>query len=109
MANALSPAKVIRVDVYEDEKMTRVIVPDHQLSLAIGKKGQNARLAAKLTNWKIDIKSESEDRAEELSDDEQVTDQEQIEAMDREGQEAGEHETAQDSDEKVRGLSGDET
>lgn len=109
VANALSPAKVIRVDVYEDEKMTRVIVPDHQLSLAIGKKGQNARLAAKLTNWKIDIKSESEDRAEELSDDEQVTDQEQIEAMDREGQEAGEHETAQDSDEKVRGLSGDET
>ncbi|EGL81945.1 NusA antitermination factor [Caldalkalibacillus thermarum TA2.A1] len=60
VANALSPAKVIRVDVYEDQKMTQVIVPDYQLSLAIGKKGQNARLAAKLTNWKIDIKSESE-------------------------------------------------
>lgn len=64
VANALSPAKVIRVDVYEDQSMTKVIVPDYQLSLAIGKRGQNARLAAKLTNWKIDIKSESE--AEEL-------------------------------------------
>lgn len=60
IANALSPSKVVKVTVYEDEKMARVIVPDHQLSLAIGKEGQNARLAAKLTNWKIDIKSESE-------------------------------------------------
>ncbi|AUS09134.1 transcription termination/antitermination protein NusA [Laceyella sacchari] len=60
IANALSPSKVISVTVYEEEKMARVIVPDHQLSLAIGKEGQNARLAAKLTNWKIDIKSESE-------------------------------------------------
>jgi N utilization substance protein A len=60
IANALSPSKVISVTIYEDEKMARVIVPDHQLSLAIGKEGQNARLAAKLTNWKIDIKSESE-------------------------------------------------
>lgn len=63
IANALSPAKVISVTIYEDEKMARVIVPDHQLSLAIGKEGQNARLAAKLTNWKIDIKSESEANA----------------------------------------------
>lgn len=60
IANALSPSKVTSVTVYEAEKMARVIVPDHQLSLAIGKEGQNARLAAKLTNWKIDIKSESE-------------------------------------------------
>jgi transcription termination/antitermination protein NusA len=60
IANALSPSKVVSVTVYEEEKMARVVVPDHQLSLAIGKEGQNARLAAKLTNWKIDIKSESE-------------------------------------------------
>ncbi|MED0674573.1 transcription termination factor NusA [Aneurinibacillus thermoaerophilus] len=60
VANALSPSKVMHVTVYEAEKMTRVIVPDYQLSLAIGKRGQNARLAAKLTGWKIDIKSESQ-------------------------------------------------
>ncbi|MDQ0206307.1 transcription termination factor NusA [Alkalicoccobacillus murimartini] len=64
VANALSPSKVVRVNVNEADKMTQVIVPDYQLSLAIGKRGQNARLAAKLTGWKIDIKSESE--AEEL-------------------------------------------
>lgn len=62
VANALSPAKVLRVIVNEEQKATTVIVPDYQLSLAIGKRGQNARLAAKLTGWKIDIKSESEAR-----------------------------------------------
>ncbi len=60
IANALSPAKVVSVEVQETEKMSRVVVPDYQLSLAIGKEGQNARLAAKLTGWKIDIKSESQ-------------------------------------------------
>ena len=60
IANALSPAKVVSVDVAENEKMSRVVVPDYQLSLAIGKEGQNARLAAKLTGWKIDIKSETQ-------------------------------------------------
>ncbi|MGI6513436.1 MAG: transcription termination/antitermination protein NusA [Syntrophomonadaceae bacterium] len=60
IANALSPAKVLQVEIDEAEKSSRVIVPDHQLSLAIGKEGQNARLAAKLTGWKIDIKSESQ-------------------------------------------------
>ena len=50
------------VDIKEEEKFAQVIVPDDQLSLAIGKSGQNARLAAKLTNWKIDIKSESQFR-----------------------------------------------
>ncbi|KMO86276.1 transcription elongation factor NusA [Megasphaera cerevisiae DSM 20462] len=64
IANALSPAQVISVTVDEAEKSSSVVVPDYQLSLAIGKAGQNARLAAKLTNWKIDIKSESQ--AEEL-------------------------------------------
>ena len=58
--NALSPAKVISVTVNEAEKSARVIVPDYQLSLAIGKEGQNARLAAKLTGYKIDIKSETQ-------------------------------------------------
>ena len=56
----LSPAKVVAVEIWEEEKVARVIVPDYQLSLAIGKEGQNARLAAKLTGWKIDIKSESQ-------------------------------------------------
>ena len=60
IANALSPAKVISVEVNEAEKLSKVVVPDYQLSLAIGKEGQNARLAAKLTGWKIDIKSESQ-------------------------------------------------
>lgn len=60
IANALSPAKVVSVSVWEEEKSSYVIVPDYQLSLAIGKAGQNARLAAKLTNWKIDIKSETQ-------------------------------------------------
>jgi len=60
--NALSPAKVISVIADEDEKTAKVIVPDYQLSLAIGKEGQNARLAARLTGFKIDIKSESKAR-----------------------------------------------
>jgi len=60
IAKALSPAKVLMVYVNEDEKAARVVVPDSQLSLAIGKEGQNARLAAKLTGWKIDIKSQSQ-------------------------------------------------
>ena len=60
ISNALSPAEVVEVKVEEDEEVAKVVVPDYQLSLAIGKEGQNARLAAKLTGWKIDIKSESE-------------------------------------------------
>lgn len=63
ISSSLSPAKVVRVIINEQEKSAIVIVPDHQLSLAIGKEGQNARLAAKLTGWKIDIKSESQLRA----------------------------------------------
>jgi transcription termination/antitermination protein NusA len=62
VANALSPSKVLDVIVNEEEKATTVVVPDYQLSLAIGKRGQNARLAAKLTGWKIDIKSETDAR-----------------------------------------------
>ena len=62
IASALLPAQIMAVDIKEEEKFAQVIVPDDQLSLAIGKAGQNARLAAKLTNWKIDIKSESQFR-----------------------------------------------
>ncbi len=72
IASSLSPAKVMRVFVDEEEKAGTVIVPDNQLSLAIGREGQNVRLAAKLTGWKIDIKSESQVRAsveEELFND----------------------------------------
>ncbi len=64
VANALEPAHVVRVDIVTEDKTAYVVVPDRQLSLAIGKEGQNARLAAKLTGWRIDIRSESEVRAE---------------------------------------------
>ena len=60
IGNALSPSKVVEVFINHREKAAMVVVPDYQLSLAIGKEGQNARLAAKLTNWKIDIKSETQ-------------------------------------------------
>lgn len=74
VANALSPAQVVRVTVDEDSKTATVVVPERQLSLAIGKEGQNARLAAKLTGWRIDIKSEAAmraaaERAREASED----------------------------------------
>src|SRR6266705_2929748 len=65
VTNAISPAKVQRVSIVDDaEKVMEVVVEDKQLSLAIGKKGQNVRLAAKLTGWRIDIKSEEEKRRE---------------------------------------------
>ena len=60
IAAALSPSKVLAVAINPDEQSARIVVPDHQLSLAIGKEGQNARLSAKLTGWRIDIKSESQ-------------------------------------------------
>ncbi|MGM0499381.1 MAG: transcription termination factor NusA [Bacillota bacterium] len=64
VGNALNPAEVISVDINKSDKIAQVVVPDFQLSLAIGKEGQNARLAAKLTGWKVDIKKESEIEAE---------------------------------------------
>lgn len=64
VGNALSPAPVVRVDCVPEEKTAYVVVPDRYLSLAIGKEGQNARLAAKITGWRIDIRSESEVAAE---------------------------------------------
>ncbi|MCL2355387.1 MAG: transcription termination factor NusA [Oscillospiraceae bacterium] len=76
---ALLPAQVMAVDIKEEERFAQVIVPDDQLSLAIGKAGQNARLAAKLTSWKIDIKSESQFR--ELLQQAQEEDEEVLEVI----------------------------
>ena len=97
IAAALLPAQVLAVDVKEEEKFAQIIVPDDQLSLAIGKSGQNARLAAKLTNWKIDIKSESQFRemlmaaqneGEDYDEDaEDVEDVEDVEPDDNEDEE----------------------
>ena len=90
IAKALSPAKVLMVYVNEDEKAAKVIVPDNQLSLAIGKEGQNARLAAKLTGYKIDIKSETQAkdapgfRYEDYLDDEYYDEYEDEEYSDEE-------------------------
>ena len=86
IAEALLPAKVMAVDIKDEERFAQVIVPDDQLSLAIGKAGQNARLAAKLTNWKIDIKSESQFR-------------EMIQELQANGEEKEETEDAENVDE----------
>jgi len=67
IANALSPAQVLNVELNEDDRVATVIIPDKQLSLAIGKEGQNVRLAAKLTEWRIDIKSVSAAEAEKAA------------------------------------------
>ncbi len=77
VANALSPSKVTSVLIREANKVASVVVPDYQLSLAIGKEGQNARLAAKLTNWKIDIKSESQ-AAEAVKESQPVVEEEEV-------------------------------
>jgi len=77
IARALSPAKVISVEIDEITKSARVIVSDDKLSLAIGKGGQNVRLAAKLTGWKIDVKSESKAN-EELKTEQNHTDVDDI-------------------------------
>ena len=80
IAAALLPAKIMAIDVKPEEKFAQVVVEDDQLSLAIGKSGQNARLAAKLTNWKIDIKSETQFREMlQNSENEQVQEKENSE------------------------------
>ena len=91
IAAALLPAQVLAVDVKEEEKFAQVIVPDDQLSLAIGKSGQNARLAARLTNWKIDIKSESQFR-EMLMAQAEAGDAEEVEEVETETEETVETE-----------------
>ncbi len=77
--NALSPAKVETVEIDEEEQIARVTVPEYQLSLAIGKSGQNVRLAAKVSGWKIDIKSASDEGSKELEAFEEYDDSDEIE------------------------------
>ncbi len=100
--NALSPAKVIYVIADPDEKTARVVVPDYQLSLAIGKEGQNARLAARLTGFKIDIKSETQ--ARESGD---LLEYEEDYYEDEEAGESGE--TSEEPEEKQTEAAADET
>ena len=90
IATSLLPAKILAVPVKEEEKFAQIIVPDDQLSLAIGKAGQNVRLAARLTDWKIDIKTETQFR-EMLANGENVEEQkndENVEAQNHESEEA---------------------
>ena len=82
IVNALSPARIISVDIIEDSKEAFVIVPDDQLSLAIGREGQNVRLAHKLTNWKIDIKSKTQADAMEKNAPQRIEEPEQPEEVD---------------------------
>ncbi len=101
ITNVLSPANVEEVVVDEEEKMARVIVPDHQLSLAIGKSGQNVRLAARLCGWKIDIKSHSQsEEAEELEEEFEVeeVETEEVEAEEVENEEVEEASEEEESD-----------
>jgi len=79
--NALSPAQVLSVGLNDEQEAATVVVPDRQLSLAIGREGQNVRLAAKLTGWRIDIKSASEAEAEKLPQTQQVTTETEEEAV----------------------------
>ena len=93
--NALSPAKIVAVFADPDEKTAKVVVPDYQLSLAIGKEGQNARLAARLTGYKIDIKSETQAkdapgfRYEDYDYDEEEYDEEDYDEVDYNEEEEG--------------------
>ena len=75
IAAALSPSKVLEVALNEAEQSAKIVVPDHQLSLAIGKEGQNARLSAKLTGWRIDIKSETQARETNFLAEDPVTEE----------------------------------
>ena len=108
--NALSPAKVIAVMADPDEKTALVVVPDYQLSLAIGKQGQNARLAPRLTGFKIDIKSETQARESgdfydyDEDDDEYYEDDEY-----EESEESATEEISQDSEETAAGEESEET
>ena len=105
--NALSPAKVIAVMADPDEKTAIVVVPDYQLSLAIGKEGQNARLAARLTGFKIDIKSETQARE---SGDFYDYDEDEEEYYDEdEYEESSEEEVSGDSDAEAAGEESEET
>ena len=110
--NSLRPSPVISVDVYDDEKLARVVVPDEKLSLAIGKEGQNARLAARLTGYKIDIKSESQAAEEdEYYDEYYDEDEEEDEALTDEDVSAAieEYESDSESEESAEAEDAEET
>ena len=108
--NALSPAKVIAVMADPDEKTALVVVPDYQLSLAIGKEGQNARLAARLTGFKIDIKSETQARESGDFYDYDEDDNEYYEDDEYEvSEESATEEISQDSEETAAGEESEET
>ena len=98
IANSLSPAKVLSVEVDEENKCARVVVDDNQLSLAIGKEGQNVRLAAKLTNWKIDIKSKSQ--KEKLDEEEEKLLNTDVEIENEDSEDLVDLETSMDEDEE---------
>ena len=104
ISNVLSPAKVEEVMIEDEEKVATVIVPDYQLSLAIGKSGQNVRLAAKLCGWKIDIKShtqyygDDEENDEEYEDNEEISEDTYESASEEEISEAQEEMTEADSE-----------
>lgn len=87
ISNAVNPAEVIQVNISEKGQEAKVVVPDFQLSLAIGKQGQNARLAAKLTGWKIDIIKESEYDEEKFKVDSELDTEEEAEVEEVEGEE----------------------
>jgi len=114
IAEALSPARVQQVrfdDEGEDEGTAVVIVPDHQLSLAIGREGQNARLAARLSGYRIDIRSESQDLGLDVDEDEEAVEFETVEEGDGAGQVAVEEDPAVEEDttmEKEEGTEGEE-
>jgi N utilization substance protein A len=104
--NALSPAKIVAVFADPDEKTAKVVVPDYQLSLAIGKEGQNARLAARLTGYKIDIKSETQAKDAEgfryedymYDEDGDVYYEEEVEADEVSDEEAADYEESQEEE-----------
>lgn len=105
VGNALAPAKVIDVEIIDEEnQMARVIVPDYQLSLAIGREGQNARLAARLTGWRIDIHSDQDPKLEEL----RAQDKQRREEQAREREAAAQAEDAQAEDAYAEGGYDDE-
>jgi len=111
IAEALSPARVQQVrfdEEGEDEGTAIVIVPDHQLSLAIGREGQNARLAARLSGYRIDIRSESQDLGLEVDEDEEAVEFETVEQGDGAGQEAAEPDNSQETVEEEAVADGED-
>ncbi len=108
IANALSPTKVAQVELHEDDKKAIVRVPEDQLSLAIGKQGQNVRLAAKLTTWNIDIVSTDESRVEAVAEAAEAVSDNQEEALIQAVESATEAEAEGDANAGVDALSGQE-